>query len=268
MNDIDYTAGARALLEIQAKCMDWGEVLRRNGWRDDDTGTHRTAAVPPEAKAAELAVMSLIKKHEAVLMYCRNNFARDPSSPLDRAFDYIGIWLGRGPETLKYNTVALPECLTIEIAQPNVAERYREPTFVVQVGRWAQKLSELAAKGSDGKQVESNSGNKPKRHGLWSVERTQPEVARYLSEQLVKYNELVPRCLAGDPPAIIQFRDTFGPTAIANAIGDGCKKQNVVKTQTYKDKIKPVLIGRPPKDWRPPARDDSEIARHKDIMRK
>ncbi len=145
MGPDDYLAGPRALLEIQAKCREWREILCRNGWESDKAG----AARAPEAKAAELAVMGLIRKHRALLEDCERTFGRDPSTALRRAFDYIDIYLSRGPEALE-GTVGLAECLTVEVAQPNVAEPYREPTFVVQLGRWAQRLAELAEADRDG----------------------------------------------------------------------------------------------------------------------
>ena len=139
MGPDDYSAGPRALLETQAKCREWREILCRNGWESDKAG----AARAPEARAAELAVMGLIKRHRALLEDCERTFGRDPSTALRRALDYIDIYLSRGPEALE-KTVGLAECLTVEVAQPNVAEPYREPTFVVQLGRWAEKLAERA----------------------------------------------------------------------------------------------------------------------------
>ncbi len=133
----------RELLGIQAKCREWGDVLRRNGWDSDKMAAART----PEAKAMEIDVMALIKKHETIVMYCRNNFVRDPSTALDRAFDYIGIYLNRKPEALKL-TVGLPECLTVEAVQPNVEETHQEPTFIIQIGKWARRLSELTDQAS------------------------------------------------------------------------------------------------------------------------
>ena len=255
------STGTRSLLEIQAKCREWGQILRRNGWRDEDTGTHRAAAETPEAKTAELEVMSLIEKHERLLMECWTAFARGPSTPLDRAFEYIGIHLDRGPEALKHNTVALAECLTVEVTQPNVAEPYRKPTFIVQLGRWARKLTERAEQGETQADEEGQvDGEATKqRRGRWPRERTQREVAKYLSERTAKYNELVPPCLAGNPEARRNFLGLFGPKAIADAIGDGCKRQNVGLTQAYRDRIKRVLGGKRPKDWTPPEQDDSDF---------
>ena len=139
MSPDECRAGAEALLKIQAKCRQWGEILRQNGW---DTNK-MAAAKTPEAKAMEATVMGLVKKHEELLTYCRSRFVPDPSTPLDRAFDYIGIYLGRGPEALEH-TDGLPACLTVEVSSPEIAEPYREPTFLVQLGRWARRLAEMA----------------------------------------------------------------------------------------------------------------------------
>ena len=222
------STGTRSLLEIQAKCREWGQILRRNGWRDEDTGTHRAAAETPEAKTAELEVMSLIEKHERLLMECRTQFAPEPSTPLDRAFGYIGFYLGSGPEKLKHNPVALAECLTVEVTQPNVAEPYREPTFIVQLGRWARRLTERGKQGGAQADEGQVDGKAPKqRRGRWPRERTQPEVAKYLSERTAKYEELVPLILKGNSEASKEFRDVFGPTAIADGIGDDCYRKAV-----------------------------------------
>lgn len=188
MNERAYVADARALLDIQAKCREWGEALRRNGWDTD----RMAAANTPEAKAAELAVMALIKRHEALLTHCRNNFARDPSTALDQAFGYIGIYLGRGPEALKH-TVGLPECLTVEVAQPNLAKPYREPTFIVQLGRWAGRLSDEAANEESpavpesAKAREGDSGGA----GMPSPEDVQlfQQIAEHMKGDLDRYRE-------------------------------------------------------------------------------
>lgn len=136
----EYKAGAEGLRKIQTKCREWGQVLHENGWYTDKMAAAKTDA----AKTVEKAVMILIKEHEAALTYCRSSFFKDSSTALDRAFDYIGIYLGnRGPEALKL-TVGLPECLTVEVSQPGVAEPYRETPFVVQLGLWADELDRLA----------------------------------------------------------------------------------------------------------------------------
>ena len=446
----DHADGARALLEIQAKCREWGEILRRNGWDSDKMA----AANRPEAKDAELAVMALIKKHRARLSYCEDQFGRDPSNSLRQAFHYIDIHLTRGPEALAHTT-GLPECLTVEVAQPNVPEPYREPTFIVQLGRWAQSLADEAAKeespgipgspkaregdsggagmpspedvqffqqiaehikgdpdgyreagewldreygneafwrrhrrelreligkekagtlaagGREGlKKIRSWPRGSPERkrrtflelrrftaatklyfddlpafttdtearrillmtwlmtdpdadkarlgltefedwpweveeqdthfasrrfasdwwrypsegyfkwrdlarrawetvrgrqlkqrRGRWPSRRTEREVDKYLSERGEQYNRFVPLVLAGDPKATKLFQQTFGPTAIARALGDGCQKQNVQKTQTYQEKIQPLFRKppRPREGWTLPAQDGSEL---------
>lgn len=102
--------------------------------------------------------------------------------------------------------------------------------------------------------------NKPKKRGRWPETRTQPEVARYLSERKPKYDAIVPLCLQGDKKAHKEFKKFFGPTAIALAIGDGCKTQNVSKTETYRKQIQPVLHSRPPEGWEPVQQDDGAFA--------
>lgn len=99
-----------------------------------------------------------------------------------------------------------------------------------------------------------------KGRGKWPKTRTQPEVAKYLSEHMEEYNRLVPQCLDPNKPNIKDFKARFGPQAIADKIGDGCQRQNVERTETYIDKIKPALNGKPPKGWKPPAEPDSAFA--------
>ncbi|MBN2584948.1 MAG: hypothetical protein JXL80_17930 [Planctomycetes bacterium] len=99
-----------------------------------------------------------------------------------------------------------------------------------------------------------------RRRGDWPVPRTQPEVARYLSERKAKYDALVPRCLQGDKEGHKAFKRFFGPTAIARALGDGCYGQAVCNTPTYKEQIQPVIQSCPPKGWKPVAEDDASFA--------
>ena len=102
--------------------------------------------------------------------------------------------------------------------------------------------------------------DRPKRRGRWPEARTQPEVARYLSERKAKYDGLVPLCLQGDKKAHKEFKEFFGPTAIARAIGDGCYAEAVSNTETYEKRIRPVIQGRPPEGWEPAERDDEPFA--------
>jgi len=102
--------------------------------------------------------------------------------------------------------------------------------------------------------------NKTKKRGRWPETRTQPEVARYLSERKPEYNRLVPLCLQGDKKAHKEFNKFFGPTAIARDLGDDCRAQNVSKTETYKKQIKPVIHSRPPEGWEPAEQDDAPFA--------
>jgi len=108
----------------------------------------------------------------------------------------------------------------------------------------------------------AGAGPKAKKgRGKWPKERTQPEVAKYLSEHMEDYNGLVPLCLDPNKPECVkEFKDRFGPTKIAKEIGDGCYKQAVELTETYIDQIQPVIQGKPPKGWKPPAEPDSAFA--------
>ncbi len=111
-------------------------------------------------------------------------------------------------------------------------------------------------------------GSGSKRRGKWPVERTQPAVAQYLSEREKKHKELVADCLEGNAKAIADFKKFFWPSVIAKEIGEGCYTQAVCRTQTYIEKIRPVLNNRPPKGWEPPPCDDSEFGDEMDNMRK
>ena len=102
--------------------------------------------------------------------------------------------------------------------------------------------------------------DKPKKRGRWPETRTQPEVARYLSERKAKYDALVPLCLQGDKKAHKEFRKFFGSTAIARAIGDGCYAQAVSNTETYEKRIQPVIQSCPPEGWEPVAQEDEPFA--------
>jgi len=84
----------------------------------------------------------------------------------------------------------------------------------------------------------STTGGGKKARGQWPWIRTNQEVATYMSEQIPKYKELKPGCLAGDAQAIREFKNIFGPTAIARAIGDGCYRKAVENTPSYKFFIK------------------------------
>lgn len=123
----------------------------------------------------------------------------------------------------------------------------------------AEHLDVLAATSAPVSVSAEPSGRK-RRRGDWPVPRTQPEVARYLSGRKAKYDMLVPQCLKGDKKAIKEFKRFFGPTAIAEAIGDGCYAQAVCNTQTYTEQIQPVIGSRPPEGWKPVEQGDSPFA--------
>ena len=103
----------------------------------------------------------------------------------------------------------------------------------------------------------------PAKKGLtssrWTRKRTEREVDGYLSQRDPQYDRLIPLVLEGQAEAITEFRSAFGPTAIAKAIGDGCYRKAVENTPTYKEKIKPVLSGKTPKGWSPPATSESDF---------
>ncbi|MBN2584565.1 MAG: hypothetical protein JXL80_15995 [Planctomycetes bacterium] len=123
----------------------------------------------------------------------------------------------------------------------------------------AEHLDVLAAASAPAQAPADQPGGK-RRRGDWPVPRTQPEVARYLSERKAKYDELVPRCLRGDKEAHKEFKRFFGPSAIARALGDGCYGQAVSNTRTYTEQIQPVIQSRPPAGWKPAAQDDAPFA--------
>lgn len=101
---------------------------------------------------------------------------------------------------------------------------------------------------------------KPKQRGRWPVTRTQPEVARYLSERRAKYDKLVPLCLQGNKKAHKEFKKFFGSEAVARALGDDCYGQAVQNTETYKKLLQPVIQNRPPEGWEPAQQDDGAFA--------
>lgn len=124
----------------------------------------------------------------------------------------------------------------------------------------AEHLNIIAASLAAETPSAAKESSKPKKRGRWPETRTQPEVARYLSERKPKYDALVPLCLQGDKKAHKEFNKFFGPTAIARDLGDDCRAQNVSKTETYKKQIKPVIHSRPPEGWEPAEQDDAPFA--------
>lgn len=102
-------------------------------------------------------------------------------------------------------------------------------------------------------------GDQGSRHEGRHVE-TEQQLKRYLSDRAASYDRLVPEVLQGDSDALRRFRNLFGPTAFARHVsqqrgkGDdddelGRIKTAVQQTTTYRERIKPVLRGRPPKGW-------------------
>jgi len=88
----------------------------------------------------------------------------------------------------------------------------------------------------------------------WPKSRVEKGVLKYLKKNNSEYERLVPDCLNGLPETTRQFRELFGPTAIAEALGDHCTKQHVSKCDVYRNEIRPVLAKPPtaPKNWQPP----------------
>lgn len=90
--------------------------------------------------------------------------------------------------------------------------------------------------------------------------QTELRLQRFLAEHRSDYERLVPQCLGGDAAALAEFREMFGPRAIADrwAAEDNHRPDrneanrwnSAIKTSsTYRELIQP-LLGRPP---RPPA---------------
>lgn len=88
----------------------------------------------------------------------------------------------------------------------------------------------------------------------WPLERTEMAVRNYLQQHKATYRRLGQACLDGRPEAATEFRNLFGPTAIARGISQGlgitdpaakCRKQDVGRTRTYQAFIRP-LMGTPP----------------------
>jgi hypothetical protein len=118
----------------------------------------------------------------------------------------------------------------------------------------------VAGKGK-GRGERQTAGNSRGR-GLWPKSRTEPEVREYWTLKKRLWNDLVTRSLNGDADAITKYKDTFGPTAIARAIGNGCKKQNIAVTDTYKEELQPPVDRKgpkQPKSWTPPKHNKSEL---------
>lgn len=88
---------------------------------------------------------------------------------------------------------------------------------------------------------------------------TEARLKRFLSDRAARYEQLVEAVLRGETDARREFQEQFGPTAFARHVvqetGGGDEEFQRIKTAvqqspTYKQRIKPILSGRPPKDWR------------------
>ncbi len=113
-----------------------------------------------------------------------------------------------------------------------------------------------------------------RRRGDWPVTRTQPEVARYLSERGRQYRALAQACLDGRRGARQAFISVFGQAAIARAISERlggsdqsrpCRSQDVDRTEACEACIKPLLQKppRPPQGWK---ESDSAASAADDIV--
>ena len=105
---------------------------------------------------------------------------------------------------------------------------------------------------------------------------------RFLSDRAARYEQLVEAVLRGDTDARRSFQEQFGPTAFARHVvqetGGHDEEFQRIKTAvqqspTYKHRLKPVLSGRAPKDWRnAESRDvgvsDQEVDDFVDTMRR
>ena len=111
---------------------------------------------------------------------------------------------------------------------------------------------------------------------------TEVRLKRFLSDRAARYEQLVEAVLRGETDAQREFQQQFGPTAFARHVvqetGGNDEEFQRIKTAvqqspTYKQRIKPVLSGRPPKDWRNAEnRDigvsDEEVDNFVDTMRR
>jgi len=107
---------------------------------------------------------------------------------------------------------------------------------------------------------EEDKGDKESQH-QWRKSRVERGVHQYLKTNKPEYERLVADCLIGEAEATKKFRQLFGPTAIAEALGDNCTKQHISQCIVYQDEIRPVLTKPPvaPKNWQPPDLGDSPL---------
>jgi hypothetical protein len=102
-------------------------------------------------------------------------------------------------------------------------------------------------------------GKVKKKECAWPVPKTEAHVAPYLSARKAKYLRLARDVLDERSGAATEFRNEFGSTAIAREITANvgikyhraCRKQDVLKTETYRTIIQPLLRNPPekPKGW-------------------
>jgi hypothetical protein len=105
--------------------------------------------------------------------------------------------------------------------------------------------------------VEASVSIAGERHDGRNLE-TEKRLQRYLRDRDTQYQRLVEVILKGDAGAMRCFKNEFGPTAFARHVtGETGSDENEFKriktavqmTRTYLNRVKPVLRGRPPKDW-------------------
>jgi len=98
---------------------------------------------------------------------------------------------------------------------------------------------------------------------------TEARLKRFLSDRVGRYEQLVEAVLLGEAEARRDFQDQFGPTAFARHVvqetGGNDEEFQRIKTAvqqspTYKNRLKPVLSGRPPQDWRSPEHSDVGVS--------
>lgn len=162
------------------------------------------------------------------------------------------------------NPLDTPEQYAHAIDEAMRDERWGKQKAQFEIQRRATDLAEhlkiIAADMAAETPSPAKETKKPKQRGRWPETRTQPEVARYLSERKAKYDALVPLCLQGDKKALKEFKKFFGPTAIAQKLGDDCYTEAVSNTETYQKLLQPVLHSRPPEGWEPAQQDDGGFA--------
>jgi len=120
---------------------------------------------------------------------------------------------------------------------------------------------QLEAEYGDALRQASGTDGKPRAPRKCRARDLDPEISAYLQNHQIAFRRLVPRCRAGDRAALKEFHERFGLNAITEAlekkrIDCGCGRQNVERTRTYLNMVKP-LLEKPPRapDWWKTAQD-------------